>query len=136
MKTNQLELDVSTRRKPAKSTATAESIRARRTAGAAFSYACQESNLDDKEISGPLGIDAATFSKIKHGLAAMHGDKIALFCELVGNTIYPDWIAYQIGCGLVMLKSEAERRAEVAEAEKARLAEENALLRNLLQGRA
>ena len=31
---------------------------------------------------------------------------------MVGNHIYVEWLAYQIGCGLVMLKSEAERRAE------------------------
>lgn len=93
-----------------------EMIRAKKHAGAAFSLACDASGLDDKEIYIPLSIDPATFSRIKSGKNTLSADLISDFCRLVGNSVYPQWIAYQIGCGLVVLKTEAERRAEQAEA--------------------
>ncbi|MBR0568382.1 hypothetical protein J5J83_19850 [Azoarcus sp. L1K30] len=93
----------------------AEMIQAKKSAGAAFSLACDASGLDDKEIYIPLGLDPATFSRIKSGKNTLSGDSIGDFCRVVGNTVYPQWIAYQVGCGLVVLKTEAERRAEAAE---------------------
>lgn len=90
-------------------------IAAKRSSAAAFTLACDASGLDDKEISMSLGIDPGYFSRIKKGQASLDADKIRSFCALVGNTIYPQWIAYQVGCGIVMLKTEAERRAEAAE---------------------
>ena len=94
-----------------------ELIRAKRSAGAAFSLACDTSELDDKEIYLALEMDAGTFSRIRKGTNTLAGDLVAKFCAIVGNRIYPEWLAYQVGCGLVMLKSEAERRAEAFEAE-------------------
>jgi hypothetical protein len=92
-----------------------EIIHGKKSAGAAFSLACDASGLDDKEIFIPLGIDPATFSRIKSGKNSLCWNSVSDFCRIVGNTIYPEWLAYQVGCGLVMLKSEAERRAEAAE---------------------
>ena len=103
-------------RKPEAARVPVELVRAKRTSGAAFTLACDASGLDDKEIHIALNIDAGTFSRIKSGKNTLGADHIAEFCRIVGNTIYPEWIAYQIGCGLVMLKTEAERRAEEAEA--------------------
>lgn len=94
-----------------------ELIRAKRSAGAAFSLACDTSGLDDKEIYLALEMDPGTFSRIRKGTNTLAGDLVAKFCDIVGNRIYPEWLAYQVGCGLVMLKSEAERRAEAFEAE-------------------
>lgn len=94
-----------------------EMIRAKRTAGAAFSLACDASGLDDKEIYMALEMDAGTFSRCRKGTNTLAGDAVARFCDVVGNRIYVEWLAYQIGCGLVMLKSEAERRAEVLDAQ-------------------
>jgi hypothetical protein len=112
-----------------------EMIRRQKSSGAAFCLACQSSGLEDKEIYGGLGIDAGYFSRIKKGEATLQADLIQPFCDLVGNRIYPEWIAYRIGCTLVQIKSEAERRAEQAE-ERARAMEaENKLLRSLVQGR-
>lgn len=91
-------------------------IYARKNQGAAFTLACDASGLDDKEIYLALGIDAGTFSRMKDGKNTLSGDRIKEFCDVVGNTAYPQWLAYQVGCGLVMLKTEAERRAELAEA--------------------
>lgn len=90
-------------------------IRAKKSSGSAFTLAVDASGLDDKEIYMALGIDAGYFSNIKKSKATLQGDLIRAFCRVVGNSIYPEWLAYQVGCTLVMLKSEAERRAEEAE---------------------
>lgn len=92
-----------------------ELIRRQKSAAAAFSLACQSSGLEDKEIYGSLGIDAGYFSRIKKGEATLQAELVSPFCTLVNNRIYPEWQAYQLGCTLVQIKSEAERRAELAE---------------------
>lgn len=93
-----------------------EMIQGRKNQGAAFTLACDASGREDKELCFDLGIDAGTFSRMKDGKNTLSNDRMHDFCEAVGNTILPQWIAYQVGCGLVMLKTEAERRAEEAEA--------------------
>ena len=92
-----------------------EIVHAQKNAEAALSLAVSTSGLDDKEIYIPLGIDPGHWSRIKKGEAGFPPNKMRDFCQLVGNTIYPEWIAYQVGCQLVMIQSEAERRAEAAE---------------------
>ena len=123
-------------RSPNRSDCAVETIRAQRTAAAAFTLACSWSGLEDKEIYITLGIDAGYFSNIKKGKATLQADLIRQFCDVVGNTIYPEWQAYQVGCTLVVIKTEAERRAEVAEQRAAALDAENKLMRQLLQGKA
>lgn len=125
-------------RKPASVVLPVEMIRAKKTASAAFTLACDTSGLEDKEIC--LGmqphLDPGYFSRIKKGMATLDAERVAEFCTLVGNTIYPEWLAYQVGCTLVMIKTEAERRAEEA-IKRAEAAEaENKLMRQLLAGRA
>lgn len=113
-----------------------EMIRRQKTAAAAFALACQSSGLEDKEIYLSIGVDAGYFSRIKAGTATLQADIVSVFCQVVGNTIYPEWQAYQIGCTLVQIESEAERRARAAE-DRAKAAEtENRLMRQLLAGRA
>jgi hypothetical protein len=112
-----------------------EMVRIQKNAAAAFTLACTASGLDDKEIYLALGIDAGYFSNIKKGKATLQADLIAEFCKLVKNTVYPEWQAYQVGCTLVMIKTEAERRAEEAEQRAAALSAENKLMRQLLAGR-
>jgi plasmid maintenance system antidote protein VapI len=113
-----------------------ETVRAQRTAAAAFTLACSVSGLEDKEIYLALGIDAGYFSNIKKGKATLQADLLARFCEMVGNAVYAEWMAYQVGCTLVMIKTEAERRAELAEQRAATAEAENKLMRQLLQGKA
>lgn len=113
-----------------------EIVRAQKTSSAAFTMACSVSGLEDKEIYLALEIDAGYFSNIKKGKATLQSDLVAKFCEVVGNTIYPEWMAYQVGCTLVMIKTEAERRAEDAERRAQAAEAENRLMRQLLQGRA
>lgn len=103
-------------RRPATASIPIELVRAQKTAAAAFTLACSVSGLEDKEIYLALGIDAGYFSNIKKGKATLQADLVAKFCDTVGNTIYLDWQAYQVGCALVVIRSEAERRAEAAEA--------------------
>lgn len=92
-----------------------ELIRKQANAGAAFTLACTSSGLLDQTIYGFVGIDAGTFSKIKKGLATLQAEHLAKFCYAVNNRIYPEWCAFQLGCTLVEIKTEAERRAEAAE---------------------
>lgn len=112
-----------------------EMVRRQKTPAAAFALACQSSGLEDKEIYLALGIDAGYFSRIKAGAATLQADVIRAFCEVVGNRIYPEWMAFQIGCTLVVIKTEAERRAEEAEGRAQAAEAENRLLRQLVQGR-
>lgn len=113
-----------------------ELVRAQRTAAAAFTLSSSVSGLEDKEIYLALGIDAGYFSNIKKGKATLQADVVHRFCEVVGNTIYLEWLAFQVGCTLVVIKSEAERRADAERARADAMAAENRLLRELLQGRA
>ena len=129
-------LELSLVRKPIGLDVPAQLVHQQKSSSAAFSLACQASGLEDKEIYMSLGIDAGHFSRIKKGEAGFPPDKIRDFCELVGNTIYPEWIAYQVGCMLVVIETESERRAKAAE-ERARVAEDRVkFLSELLQGRA
>lgn len=123
-------------REPMKAAVPIEMVRAQKTSAAAFTLACSVSGLEDKEIYLALGIDAGYFSNIKKGKATLQADLVAQFCSLVGNTIYPEWAAYQVGCTLVVIKTEAERRAEAAEARAIAAEAENKLMRQLLQGKA
>lgn len=102
-------------REPERAIVQIETVRAQKTAAAAFTLACSLSGLEDKEIYLALEIDAGYFSNIKKGKATIQADNISDFCRVVGNTVYLEWLAYQIGCTLVMVKTEAERRAEAAE---------------------
>lgn len=81
-------------------------------------------------------IDAGTFSRLKSGTNTLDSDRIAEFCAVVGNMIYPEWLAYQVGCTLVMIQTEAERQITIEREARERAEAENKLLRGLLVGRA
>jgi hypothetical protein len=130
----QAELSLSRRAEP--NDMPIEVVRRQRTAAAALALACQSSGLEDKEIYGALSLDAGYFSRIKKGEATLQADLMSAFCDVVGNRIYPEWLAYQLGCTLVQIKSEAERQLEAERAKAARLTEENRLMRQLLTGKA
>ena len=106
----QRELDLF--RQPEPNTYPLEIIRKFPSSGKAFTAACDSSGLDDKAIYSFVGIDAGTFSKIKGGSATIQAGDVAKFCYAVNNQIYPEWFAFQLGCTLVEIKTEAERRAE------------------------
>lgn len=112
-----------------------EMVRAKKTSGGAFTLACDASGLDDKEIYLALGIDAGYFSNIKKSKATLQGDLIKAFCQIVGNTIYPEWLAYQVGCTLMMIQTEAERRAATLERQLAEERLKNKVLVDALHGK-
>lgn len=123
-------------RRPDNAAVSLDLVRVQRTAESALALSVTASGLDDKEIYIPLGIDAGHWSRIKKGEAGFPPNKVREFCHLVGNTIYPEWIAYQVGCQLVMIQSEAERKAEEA-IKRAQDAENQVrLLRDILSGKA
>jgi len=113
-----------------------EIVRTQKHSGAAFSLSCQASGLDDKEIYLTLGIDAGYFSRMKKGEATLQGDQLAKFCQTVGNTIYAEWLAFQVGCTLVMIETEAQRQIKIERQAREKAEAENVLLRGLLVGRA
>ena len=112
-----------------------EVVRRQKSAAAAFALACQSSGLEDKEIYGELGIDAGYFSRIKAGTATLQADLLERFCWIVNNRIYAEWQAYQVGCTLVQIKSEAERLLEAERTRRQEAEKENRLMRELLAGR-
>lgn len=123
-------------RKPLKSGVPIELVHAQKTASAALSLAVQASGLEDKEIYLSLDIDPGHWSRIKKGEAGFPPDKMRDFCALVGNTIYPEWIAFQVDCQLVVIQSEAERRAEEATKRAEDAENQVRLLRDILAGKA
>lgn len=110
---NQIEIDLT--RRADSNTAPIETIRRQETQGAAFALACINSGLPDKTIYSHVGIDSATFSKIKNGLATIQAKDIARFCWIVNNHIYPEWLAYQTGHTLVEIETETQRKLRLSE---------------------
>lgn len=128
--------ELSLAREPSRVAVPIELVRSKRTAAAAFTLACDTSGLEDKEIYLSVSIDAGYFSNIKKGKATLQADLTARFCDVVGNTIYPEWIAHQVHCTLVLIKSEAERRADAAETRALEAERKLAFATELLIGRA
>lgn len=129
---NQTELALA--RKAATLTVPIEMVRSKKTAAAAFTLACDVSGLEDKEIYLLLEIDAGYFSNIKKGKATLQADKIQAFCGIVGNTIYVEWTAYQVGCQLVRIESETERLLREAQEQITMLRHDKRVLTEALRG--
>ncbi len=134
MSTVEDQAELALARQPARVLVPIEIVRAKRTAAAAFTLACDTSGLDDKEIYLALGIDAGYFSNIKKGKATLQGDLVAPFCRIVGNAVYPEWIAYQVGCQLVQIESETERQLRLAREEIELLKHDKRVLTAALRG--
>lgn len=130
---HQGELDLARRAEP--NDVPMEIVRRQKSGAAAFCLACQSSGLEDKEIYGALSIDAGYFTRIKKGEATLQADLVAPFCDLVGNRIYPEWHAYQVGCTLVQIKSDAERQLEAERERSAKLQERLSYVESLVIGR-
>lgn len=136
------QVELALARQPAKVLVPIEMIRSKRTAGAAFTLACDTSGLEDKEIYMNLlsaegkPMDAGYFSNIKKGKATLQADLTAKFCQTVGNAIYPEWVAYQVGCQLVQIESETERQLRIAREEIAMLKHDKRVLTEALRGAA
>ncbi len=96
----------------------------------------QVSGLDDKEVYLTLGIDAGHWTRIMKGDAHFPVNKLNDLCNLCGNEAPLMWWADSRGYELKPKEDELQRRLRVEQEAKEKLAAENALLRNLLVGRA
>ena len=103
-----------------------ELIRSRKSSGAAFTLACDTSGLEDKEIYSSI---------ISKRTGKPNGDDIEQFCQRVGNRIYPEWIAYTVGCTLLEIETETHRQLKAEQSRREDAEKENALLRSLLAGK-
>lgn len=77
---------------------------------AAINLAVQASGLSDKQVYDVLGIDAATFSKIRRSQAYFPACKLDALLDVVGNDIPLRWWARQRGFELKPLRSDLEKR--------------------------
>jgi hypothetical protein len=113
-----------------------DSILARKTLLGAINLCIDLSGLEAKEIYLPLGIDAGHFANLRKGIGHFPTDKINDLMDLCRNEAPLIWQAHQRGYGLVVLKTEAERRAEAAE-KRAEMAEMKVrVLTEAINGRA
>lgn len=106
------------------------------TLAAAIALCVQASGLEEKEVYLPLEIDAGHWTRIMKGDAHFPVNKLNGLMDLCGNEAPLMWLANSRGYGLVILKTEAERRAEAAERALNEEREKVKLLTNLLQGKA
>lgn len=80
--------------------------------GKAIALCVQVSGLDDKEVYLPLDIDAGHWSRIMKGDAHFPVNKLGDLMDICGNEAPLIWWAHSRGYGLIVLKSEAEKRAD------------------------
>lgn len=85
------------------------------TLAGAISLCVQVSGQEEKEIYLALGIDAGHWSRIMKNDAHFPVNKLNDLMDMCGNEAPLIWLANARGYGLVVLKSEAERRADAAE---------------------
>ena len=89
-----------------------EDIARRDTLTKAIIFSFDVAGLNDATVCAELGIDAATYSKIKSGSRHFPPDKIPDAMDLAGNDIPLRWLAHKRGCGVFKLQSELERENE------------------------
>lgn len=101
----------------------------------AVALCVQVSGLDDKEVYLTLGIDAGHWTRIMKGDAHFPLNKLNELMDLCGNEAPLTWLAHSRGYGLVLLKSESERRAEDAERRAEDAEEKLRFLTKIMQGK-
>ena len=85
----------------------------------ALRLAAQQSGMDDFEIADELHMSHGYMSKVLHGTAGLHGNRLVAFMRVTNNLAPLQWLAEQMGCDVVQRDS---RAAEIAELQ-AKLAE-------------
>lgn len=81
----------------------------------AIALCVQLSGLEEKEVYLSLDVDPGHWTRIMKGDAHFPVNKLNAMMDLCGNEAPLMWLSTMRGYGLVVLKTEAERRAEVAE---------------------
>lgn len=105
-----------------------------RTFSGAIALCVQMSGLDEKEVYMALEIDAGHWTRIMKGDAHFPVNKLSDLMDLCGNESPLMWLANHRGYGLVVLQSEAERRAEAAELALRNEREKTKLLMEIVNG--
>lgn len=123
-------------RKPLSAPVPEELVKRQACLTKAISLCVQLSGLEPKEVYLALEIDAGHWTRIMNGDAHFPTNKLCALMDICGNEAPLMWLANSRGKGLVLLKSEAERRAELAEQELAAERAKTALLTEILRGRA
>jgi hypothetical protein len=108
-------LELPLARKPVQASLPVELVVKQPSLSAAIALCVQVSGLEEKEVYLSLEIDAGHWTRIMKGDAHFPVNKLNSLMDLCGNEAPVLWLAHSRGYGLVMLKSEAERRAELAE---------------------
>ena len=106
------------------------------TLSAAIALCVQVSGLEEKEVYLSLEIDAGHWTRIMKGDAHFPVNKLNNLMDLCGNEAPLMWLANSRGYGLVVLKTEAERRAEMAERALREERDKVRFLTELLHGKA
>lgn len=109
---------------------------ARPSLSEAIALCVQVSGLEEKEVYLSLEIDAGHWTRIMKGDAHFPVNKLNNLMDLCGNEAPLMWLANSRGYGLVVLKTEAERRAELAERALREERDKVRFLTELLQGKA
>lgn len=122
-------------RKPEKTTVPLELVLRQPSLAAAVALCVQVSGLEEKELYLALGIDAGHWTRIMKSEAHFPLNKLNDLCDLCGNEAPLTWWAHSRGFGLVLLKSEAERRCEEAEKRAKEAEDKLKFLTQVMQGR-
>lgn len=123
-------------RKPDSIDVPMELVIKQKTFACAIALCVQLSGLEEKEIYLSLDIDAGHWTRIMKGDAHFPVNKLNHMMDLCGNEAPLMWLAHSRGYGLVMLKTEADRRAEIAEARAAEAEKKLAWALEVLNGRS
>lgn len=102
----------------------------------AFILQAELGGLDDQQAAAAAGMDPSSWSQFKTGTRGIKPLELRNFEQQCGNQlVLANW-AWASGFVLTPRESELERRLRLEREENERLARENKLLRELMQGRA
>lgn len=112
-----------------------EIVMRQRSLSQAIALCVQMSGLDDKEVYLSLEIDPGHWTRIMKGDAHFPVNKLNDLMDMCGNEAPLMWLANHRGYGLIVLQTEAEKRAEAAEIALRAEREKTKLLTDLLKGK-
>lgn len=122
-------------RKPERVNVPNELVFKQQSLGGAIALCVQLSGLEEKEVYLCLGIDAGHWTRIMKGDAHFPVNKLNDLMDICGNETPLIWLTNSRGYGLILLKSEAERRADKLEEQLAQERIKNRVLVEALHGR-
>jgi hypothetical protein len=102
----------------------------------AWNFAAQSSELEDKQIYGPLNIDASHWTKITKGTASPPADERFLkFFDLVQNEYPLIWLCEHRGYDFTTLRRHSSELEQQLEAKDKEIADHKRTIRLLVEAR-